>query len=107
MEQTLTEKLMGTIVGGCIGGAVTYFGATIAGQYGLMEKTGGIASSHATDMDSVMDFTFGPGKYFVGAGLAIGLVVDMKRALGRYLDERARLREDGLIDIIDKYKENR
>ncbi len=72
------------MVGGILGTLGTFLGAMGAGQYGLMQKTGGISSSYATDMDAAMDFAFGPGKYIVGAGLAIGLLADRYRAIQRY-----------------------
>ncbi len=93
-NQSLTEKLTGTLIGGLTGTVAAFFGSCGAGQYGLMEKTGGIGSSHATDVDSAMDFAFGPGKYIVGAGLAVGLLIDGYRAFSRYREEKAGFKED-------------
>ena len=61
-----------------------------------MQKTGGISSPYAIDMDAAMDFVFGPGKYVVGAGLMVGLLVDGYRGIQRYRKDRARLSELGM-----------
>ena len=82
MTQTeLTDKLAGTMIGAMAGGIITSLGAMAAGQWGLMEKTGGIGSTQATDVDAVMDFVMGPGKYIFGAAVVVGLCIDVYRGI--------------------------